>query len=219
MIYVFTHDSLAVGEDGPTHQPVEQLAALRAIPNFTVIRPADANETAAAWKVAIEADGPVALILTRQNLPVLPKTCGGAADQLARGAYVMAGGSGQPDVVLIATGSEAALALEARKILEESHGVNATVVSMPSWELFQRQPDEYKEATLPRNVGARLSIEAAASMGWCVWTGCRGDNVSVDCFGASAPGGDVMARYGFNVANIVQRALDVLKKDAADKTP
>jgi transketolase len=213
VIYVFTHDSLAVGEDGPTHQPVEQLAALRAIPNFTVIRPADANETAAAWKVAVEAEGPVALILTRQNLPILPETCGGAAKELARGAYVIAGAPGQADVLLIATGSEVALALKARKILEASHGVKATVVSMPSWELFQRQPQAYRESILPPAVKARLSIEAGSSMGWAAWTGCWGDAISVNRFGSSSPGSEVMERYGFNVSHIVQRALDVLDKN------
>ncbi len=215
VIYVFTHDSLAVGEDGPTHQPIEQLASLRAIPGFTVIRPADANETVAAWKVAVEEKGPVALILTRQNLPVLPETCGGASEQLEKGAYVIAGAFDRPDLIVIASGSEVKLALEARKVLEEAHGIKANVVSMPSWELFRRQAEEYRESVLPASIQARLSIEAGSSMGWAVWTGCSGDNVSVDRFGASAPGTDVMERYGFNVPNIVQKALELLQRGKA----
>lgn len=211
-IYVFTHDSLALGEDGPTHQPVEQLVSLRAIPNFTVIRPADANETAIAWKVAIETNSPVALVLARQNLPVLPETCNGVAELLAKGAYIIAGGHQNPDIILIATGSEVKLALEARNILEEIHSLKANVVSMPSWELFKQQSDQYKESVLPKAVKARLSIEAGSSMGWSAWTGCCGDNIAVDRFGASAPGSQVMDRYGFNVSNVVERALDLLRK-------
>jgi len=213
VIYVFTHDSLAVGEDGPTHQPVEQLASLRAIPNFTVIRPADANETAAAWKIAVQAKGPTALILTRQSLPILPETCNETSDQLAKGAYIISGRHDRPDIILIATGSEVKLALEAGKILEGSHKIKANVVSMPSWELFKAQSEEYRESVLPRRVTTRLSIEAGCSLGWSAWTGCFGESISVDRFGASAPGTEVMDRYGFNVPHIVQRALALLREN------
>ncbi|MDQ1238837.1 MAG: transketolase [Thermodesulfobacteriota bacterium] len=206
-IYVFTHDSLAVGEDGPTHQPVEQLAALRSIPNFTVIRPADANETAAAWKIAMNAHNPTALILTRQDLPILEETCHGCAEQLERGAYVLARSEGKPDIILMASGSEVKLALEARAELAAAHGIKATVVSMPSWELFENQPPEYRESIIPGSVKARLSIEAGSAMGWRRWTGDHGDNVSVDRFGASAPGSEVLIRYGFTVENVVSRAV------------
>jgi transketolase len=209
-IYVFTHDSLAVGEDGPTHQPVEQLAALRSIPNFTVIRPADANETAAAWKIAMNAHNPTALILTRQDLPILEETCHGNAEQLERGAYVLAGSEGKPDIILIASGSEVRLALEARAELAAAHGIKATVVSMPSWELFENQPLEYRESVIPVSVKARFSIEAGSSMGWRRWTGDHGDNLSVDRFGASAPGSEVLIRYGFTVENVVNRAVALL---------
>ncbi len=217
VIYVFTHDSLAVGEDGPTHQPIEQLASLRAIPNFTVIRPADANETAAAWKYALSANGPTALILTRQNLPVLAETCDGASDQLEKGAYVIAGRYDKPDIIFIATGSEVKLALEARKVLEESHGLKVTVVSMPSWELFRQQSERYRASVLPPAVTAKISIEAGSSMGWPAWTGCCGESISVDSFGSSAPGAEVMDRYGFNVSNVVQRALTLINKNKATR--
>jgi len=212
-IYVFTHDSLAVGEDGPTHQPVEQLASLRSIPDFTVIRPADANETAAAWKIAMTARNATALILTRQNVPILEETCSGMADQLERGAYVLAGSEGTPDIILIASGSEVKLALDARARLAESHGIRATVVSMPSWELFDKQPLDYQESVLPMGVKSRLSIEAGSAMGWCRWTGKHGDNISVDRFGASAPGAEVLKRYGFTTVEVVNRALKLVESN------
>lgn len=213
-IYVFTHDSLAVGEDGPTHQPVEQLAALRSIPNFTVIRPADANETVMAWKIAMTANNPTALILTRQNVPILEETCSGRADQLERGAYVLAGSEEMPDIILIASGSEVKLALDARAELAGGHGIKAVVVSMPSWELFEKQPVEYRESVLPRGFKSKLSIEAGSAMGWCRWTGEHGDNISVDRFGASAPGSEVLNRYGFTVAEVVSRARKLVKSNS-----
>jgi transketolase len=211
-IFVFTHDSLAVGEDGPTHQPIEHLAALRAIPNFTVIRPADANETAAAWRTAIERRKPVALILTRQNVPILDQVRYGRAEQLSNGAYILSDSDGEPDVLLIATGSEVKLALDAQERLATERGIQARVISMPSWELFMEQPPDYRDRILPPDVSARLSIEAASSMGWAKWVGDGGSSISVDCFGASAPGSEVLRNYGFNVDNVVARAVELVKR-------
>ena len=184
--YVFTHDSIGVGEDGPTHQPIEHLAALRAIPGLTVIRPADPNETAAAWRVALTHPAPVALALTRQGLPVI-----GDVDRVhagvPRGAYVLdEAGSGTPDVVLIATGSEVSLARQARELLS-GRGIHARVVSMPSWELFEAQPQEYRDAVIPPAVPARIAIEAGVAQGWERYTGAAGEIVSIERFGASAP--------------------------------
>ncbi|MBE9508277.1 MAG: transketolase, partial [Chloroflexi bacterium] len=187
VVYVWTHDSVWIGEDGPTHQPVEQMAALRVIPNLVVIRPADANETAAAWRVALERrEGPTALALTRQKLPVLAKPARDPAETVARGAYVLADTPTTPDVILIATGSEVHLALEARDLLAQE-GIAARVVSMPSWELFDAQPASYREAVLLPQVTARLAIEAGVSMGWDKYIGPDGDTVCLDHFGASAP--------------------------------
>jgi transketolase len=210
VIYVFTHDSIWVGEDGPTHQPVEQLASLRAIPNLAVVRPADANETAAAWRVAVERrDGPTALVLSRQNLPVLAGTAELAGEGVAAGAYVLADGGSAPAVVLIATGSEVALAAAARDQLA-ARGIAARVVSMPSWELFAAQPAASREAVLPPGV-PRLAIEAGVSMGWCRWVGERGEVLGLDRFGASAPGKVVAARLGFTVEAVVERVLALLE--------
>jgi len=211
-IFVFTHDSLTVGEDGPTHQPIEHLAALRAIPNFTVIRPADANETAAAWRTAIERRKPVALILTRQNVPILDQVRYGRAEQLSNGAYILSDSDGEPDLLLIATGSEVKLALDAQERLATERGIQARVISMPSWELFMEQPPDYRDLILPPDVSARLSIEAASSMGWAKWVGDGGSSISVDCFGASAPGSEVLRNYGFNVDNVVARAAELVKR-------
>ncbi|PWB67607.1 MAG: transketolase [Holophagae bacterium] len=206
VIYVFTHDSIWVGEDGPTHQPVEQLASLRTIPNLVVVRPADANETAAAWRVAVERrDGPTALVLSRQNLPVLAGTAELAGDGVAAGAYVLADGGSAPAVVLIATGSEVALAAAARETLA-ARGIAARVVSMPSWELFAGQPAASREAVLPQGV-PRLAIEAGVTMGWCRWVGERGEVVGLDRFGASAPGKIVAVKLGITAEAVVERAL------------
>lgn len=212
VIYVFTHDSIGLGEDGPTHQPVEQLAGLRAIPNFTVIRPGDANEVAVAWRVAVEThDRPVALVFTRQNVPTLDRTQVASAEGLRQGAYVLADArDGKPDVILIASGSEVSLALEAQQKLREQE-VKARVVSMPSWELFDAQPKEYRDSVLLPSVRARLAIEAGAPQGWHRFVGDLGDVIGVDHFGASAPGEIVMREYGFNVQNVYQQALAVLK--------
>ena len=213
VIYVFTHDSIGVGEDGPTHQPIEQLAALRAIPQLIVIRPGDANETAVAWRVAIESrDRPVALALTRQNVPTLDRTQFAAAEGLRRGAYVLADApNGKPELVLIGTGSELALVVAARQKLEEQkHQVR--VVSMPSWELFDMQPREYRESVLPPSVRARLVVEAALPQGWHRYVGDGGDVVGIERFGASAPGNVVMEKLGFTVDHVVERALGLLGK-------
>jgi transketolase len=213
VIYVFTHDSVGVGEDGPTHQPIEQLAALRAIPHLTVIRPADASETAVAWRVAIESrKDPVALALTRQGVPTLDRARFASADGLRRGAYILADApGGKPDVILIATGSEVALVLAARETLAEQK-IQARVVSMPSWELFDRQPPAYRETVLPPAVRARLAVEAALPMGWHRYVGDGGDVLGVERFGASAPGSEVMGKFGFTVEHVAARAAALLGK-------
>ncbi len=208
VVYVFTHDSIALGEDGSTHQPVEQLAGLRSVPRLVVIRPCDANETAVAWRVALETrDRPVALILTRQSVPTLDRSRFASADGLRRGAYVLADApSGKPDLILIATGSEVGLIIAAaQKLLAQ--GIRARVVSMPSWELFDTQPSEYREAVLLPSIRARLAVEAGASQGWHRYTGDHGDVLGVDRFGASAPGDVVLREYGLTVDNVCRRAL------------
>lgn len=208
VVFVFTHDSIGVGEDGPTHQPVEHLAALRAIPDLVVIRPCDANETAVAWRVAIERrTRPVALVLTRQDLPVLDRARYGPAEGLRKGGYVLLDPpDGKIDTILIATGSEVALIVAAQEQLA-SKGVSARIVSMPSWELFDAQPKGYRDEVLPPAVTARLAVEAGVSQGWCKYIGDRGDMIAIDRFGASAPAGVVFAKLGFAVENVVARAL------------
>jgi len=220
VIYVFTHDSVGLGEDGPTHQPVEHLAALRAMPELTVIRPADANETVKAWELCLKhTAGPVALVLSRQKLPVIDRTALASPDGLNQGAYVLAEASAPaPALILIATGSEVTLALEARQRLEQQ-GVPTRVVSMPSWELFEEQTREYRDAVLPDAVQARLVIEAGASLGWCRYAGPGGDVLGIEHFGASAPGNVVLDKYGFNVDSVVARAIDLLGADAAAPKP
>lgn len=208
-IYVFTHDSIGVGEDGPTHQPIEQLAALRAIPGLTVLRPGDANETAEAWRVAVSHHGPVALALTRQALPTLDRSKLGAASNTAKGAYVLQDSEGAPQVILIATGSEVSLALDAANKLHQE-GIAVRVVSMPSWELFEEQNEEYKEAVLPKNVTARVAIEAASPMGWERYVGLQGTTVTLNHFGASAPAKTVFQQFGFTADNIVEQAKKLL---------
>jgi len=216
VVYVWTHDSVWIGEDGPTHQPVEQLAALRAIPNLVVIRPADGNETAAAWRVALERrDGPTGLVLTRQKLPVLAETALDLAETVARGAYVLAGTPGTPDVLLIASGSEVHLALEVRELLADK-GVAARVVSMPSWKLFDAQPASYQEAVLPPLVTARLAIEAGVTQGWAKYVGLAGDVIGLDRFGASAPYKVLVEKLGFTPEAVAERALRLLDKVRQD---
>ncbi|MDX8366979.1 transketolase [Cytobacillus sp. IB215665] len=211
--YVFTHDSIAVGEDGPTHEPVEQLPALRAMPGLSVIRPGDANETAAAWQVSIEAtDKPHALVLTRQNLPTLPNTKRDAYEGVKRGAYVVSPASNDNvDALLLASGSEVSLAVEAQKSLAND-GVHVSVVSMPSWDRFEEQSQEYKDAVLPKNIKKRLGIEMASSLGWERYTGDEGDILAINQFGASAPGEKIMAEYGFTVENVVNKVKNLLQK-------
>ena len=210
VIYVFTHDSVAVGEDGPTHQPVEHLASLRAIPNLTVLRPADANETVQAWRKALATnDQPVALILSRQKLPILD------AKQVARGfdqgAYILSNCKGKPQILLIATGAEVHITLKAQEILAEK-GIAARVINMPSWELFEAQPDTYKKRILPPTHKKRIAIEAGITMGWERYVGSDGKVIGIDHFGASAPGGTVLAKFGFTAEKIVETALEMLKK-------
>jgi transketolase len=208
VVYVFTHDSIALGEDGATHQPVEHLASLRAMPGLVVLRPADANETAVAWRVAVESTGrPVALVLTRQHVPTLDRAKYGAADGLRRGAYVVSeAAGGTPQLVLIATGSEVGLAIAVQAALLEQ-GVQARVVSMPSWELFDEQPQAYREQVLPPALTARLAIETGVAQGWHRYVGERGDVLSIERFGASAPGDTLLREYGFSVENVCKRAL------------
>jgi len=225
VIYVFTHDSIGLGEDGPTHQPVEHLASLRAMPGLTVIRPADATETVAAWRVALERSGPVALALTRQKIPVLDRKVLPSAELLERGAYILSQADGAsssgagvpilagserplPDLILIATGSEVSLALKAQETLAQQ-GLEVRVVSMPSWELFEEQPEEYRNHVLPPEVRARLAIEAASPLGWERYIGSEGAVIGVNRFGASAPYQTVMENYGFTVENVVRRALSL----------
>ena len=208
VIYVFTHDSLGVGEDGPTHQPVEQVASLRAMPGLTVIRPADAGETVEAWRVALEARRPVALILSRQKLLVLDRSLLAPAAGLARGAYVLAGSGETADVILIASGSEVALTLGARERLARE-GVKARVVSMPSWEIFEEQEPAYRESVLPPGLGPRLAVEAGITQGWHKYVGESGDVIGFDRFGMSAPGGQALAEAGFTVDNVTERARAV----------
>jgi transketolase len=216
VIYVFTHDSIGLGEDGPTHQPIEHLAALRAMPQLTVIRPADANETAVAWRVALtHRHGPVALILTRQNLPVFDRTRMAAADGVERGGYILLEVEGNtPDIVLIASGSEVALAVEARTQLAQQN-IQARVVSMPSWELFEQQSQAYRDEVLPPSVRKRLAIEAGVPQGWRDYVGPEGDIVGLTRFGASAPGSVVMEKLGFSVANVMARALALLGRPSS----
>ena len=210
-IFVFTHDSIGVGEDGPTHQPVEHAAALRAIPHLKVLRPADANETAGAWRAALEGHGPAALLLTRQGLPILDPDATRAAENVSHGAYILADSDGAPDLILIATGSEVHLALAAREELT-AEGIKTRVVSMPSWELFCAAAPDYRAKVLPPEVKARLAIEAGISMGWRRWVGDEGDIVSIDRFGVSAPGGVVFEKFGFTVENVVGKARALVSK-------
>lgn len=210
VIYVFTHDSIAVGEDGPTHQPVEHVASLRIIPDLTVIRPADATETAEAWKVAVRSSGPVALILSRQKLPVLDRGKYPPAEELAKGAYVLADSDGKPDILLIASGSEVSLVMEAKEKLGEK-GISARVVSMPSWELFEKTGQEYKDEVLPPDIPVRLGVEAGVPMGWERYVGAKGGVIGMSRFGASAPGGVLMEKFGFTADNVVRKAEELLK--------
>ena len=206
-IFIFTHDSVFLGEDGPTHQPIEQLASLRSMPNLTTIRPADSLETLAAWKFAIEHKGPTALVLSRQKLPFL-----GVRDaNVAQGAYAVYGGTTKPDAILIATGSEVSLAIDAAKILEAA-GTSVRVVSMPSWERFAAQDETYRESVLPSDVRARVSLEAGATLGWHRWVGDRGIAIGLDHFGTSAPAADIAKSFGFTPDDVAHVASGLLAK-------
>jgi len=204
-IFVFTHDSIGIGEDGPTHQPVEQLAALRAMPNLIVIRPADANETAAAWKFALEyRDGPVALLLTRQGLPVIDQNKYSSAENLSKGAYVLLGAD-KPDVLLLASGSEVSVALQAAEKLA-SENIAAQVVSFPCWELFEKQEQKYQDSVIPPNVTARVGIEAGVELGWHKYLGEKGVFIGLSSFGASAPGKVCFEKFGITAENVIKAA-------------
>ena len=210
IIYVFTHDSVAVGEDGPTHQPIEHLASLRAIPRLTVIRPADANETAEAWRQAVQSiNTPVALILSRQKLPVIDRQRFASAENLAKGAYILSDSDAPPDLILLATGSEIHVALAAQQELKD-HQIHARVINMPSWELFEKTPQSYQNEVLPSNVTRRIAIEAGSPMGWDRYVGPQGRVVGIERFGTSAPGATVLASYGFTAANVVNQAKDMM---------
>jgi len=213
VVYVFTHDSIAIGEDGPTHQPVEQIINLRCVPNLTVIRPADAAETVEAWRAALlNTSGPTALFLTRQNVPTLDRSALSPAEGLRRGAYILwQSGDGAPDVILIGTGSEVHVALAAARQLA-GEGVNARVVSMPSWELFEQQPQEYKDTVLPPAVRARVAVEAGVPLGWERYVGADGAIVGLARFGASAPGPVVYANLGFTPENVAEKARQALNR-------
>jgi transketolase len=212
-IFIFTHDSIGLGEDGPTHQPVEQLAGLRAMPNMILLRPADANEVVEAYKVIMQFQHhPVSLVLTRQALPTFDRSKYAPASGVAKGAYVLADApGGKPDIILMATGSEVRLCVEAYEQLK-TEGINARVVSMPSWELFERQDDAYKQSVFPPNVTARVSVEMAATLGWERYVGLKGKMLGMHSFGASAPLKDVLKRFGFVTENVVAAAKEVLGK-------
>jgi transketolase len=213
VIHIFTHDSIGLGEDGPTHQPVEHLAGLRAIPGLNVIRPCDANEVAEAWRVAVDrTHGPVALVLTRQNVPILDRSRYAPAEGLRRGGYVLADADGgDPELILIATGSEAALAAEAYEDLTRG-GVRARVVSLPSWYLFDQQPQEYREQVLPSSVAARVSIEEASTLGWDRYVGPAGATIGMHTFGSSAPLKDVQTKFGFTPQKVVEVGREVMAR-------
>ena len=214
VIYVFTHDSIGVGEDGPTHQPVEHLAALRAIPGLIVLRPADANETAEAWRLVMELrQEPAALALSRQGLPVLDRTKYAPAAGVRRGAYVLADTDGKPDVLLLASGSEVPFCLDAREQLAKD-GIEARVISMPSWELFERQEQEYRDSVIPPSVEARVAVEQAVGLGWDRWVGPSGEIIGMESFGASGPMKDVQKHFGFTTEKVVATAKRQLKPNS-----
>ncbi len=210
-IFVFTHDSIGLGEDGPTHQPVEHLMSLRVMPGMTLIRPADANETAAAWKIAVEAKGPVSLALTRQKLPVLDTKRYPLIEGVPRGAYILSEAeTKKPDIIIIASGSEVHLALDAKEELKKKD-IQARIVSMPSWELFEQQGVEYKKKVLIPEV-PKLAVEAGSALGWRTYVGERGDVIGLGRFGASGPGRIVMEKLGFSVENMVTKAAQLVKR-------
>jgi transketolase len=210
-IFVWTHDSIGLGEDGPTHQAVEHFAALRAIPNFLVIRPADANETAQAWKFILQYhEGPVGILLTRQNVPVIDQTKYAPATNLAKGAYVLISAD-KPDVLLLATGSEVSLAMEAYDKLS-AEGIKARVINMPSWKLFERQSQEYRDSVILPDVKARVAVEAGVELGWHKWIGDKGTFIGMHSFGASAPYKTCYEKFGITTDAVVAAAKKLLGK-------
>jgi transketolase len=221
-VFVWTHDSVGLGEDGPTHQPVEHLASLRAMPNFTVIRPGDANETVEAWRVAMRLQKPCGIVLSRQKLPILDLETFAPPVGLEKGAYIKSNSSGEPKIILIASGSELSLALDAQEILEKN-ALPARVVSMPSWELFEAREENYRELVLPADI-PKLSIELGSTQGWHKWVGDNGASMGVDTFGTSAPYEKILEEYGFtaeNVAAIAKLVIDspkVARKQIEDRT-
>jgi transketolase len=211
VIFIFTHDSIALGEDGPTHQPIEQVMSLRTIPGLTIIRPADANETSVAWGIAVERKGPSALIFTRQKLPILDPQKYLIKEGVPRGAYILTETkTGNPDIILIATGSEVHLALESAEHLKKK-SIKTRVVSMPSWELFEEQPLQYKKKVFPPDI-PKLAVEAGVTLGWQKYVGEKGDVIGLNHFGASAPGKIVYEKLGFNVDNVLQHTLKLVTK-------
>jgi transketolase len=210
-VFLYTHDSIGLGEDGTTHQPVEQLIGLRSVPNITVIRPADANETAQAWRVALEhSDGPVAIVLTRQNIPIIDQDKYAKATNLEKGAYILSDCENEPQVILMGTGSEVHLLLEAQEKLKQE-SIQARVVSFPCWEIFDQQSKEYKESVFPKNIRKRLAVEAGSPIGWLKYVTDDGDVIGITRFGESAPGEEVMKEFGFTVENVVEKAKGLLK--------
>jgi transketolase len=212
VIFIFTHDSIGLGQDGPTHQPVEQLLGLRGVPRLITMRPADATETVEAWKFAMAHKGPVAMVLSRQNLPVLNRTELAPAAGLQKGGYVLWQANNKPEIILISTGSEVHISLEAGKKLQEL-GISARVVSLPSWEIFDMQEEGYRNSVLPAQLKMRISIEAATPLGWEHYVGLEGISIGLHRFGASASGKIVMEKLGFTSENIVSQALKLLKKN------
>jgi transketolase len=212
-IWVYTHDSIGLGEDGPTHQPIEHLAALRAIPDMTVIRPADANEVVEAWKYVISnPQGACAIILTRQAVPTLNRQIYSPASGLEKGAYILCDlGSKKPDIILMATGSEVSLILGAGDRLAQK-GINVRIISFPSWELFRKQSPEYKEAVLPKAIRARLAVEAGSAQGWKEWVGDSGDTITIEGYGASAPAKEIFTNYGFSVENVLSKSEELIER-------
>lgn len=211
-IFIYTHDSIGLGEDGTTHQPVEQLISLRSIPNLVVIRPADANETAQAWRVAIEhSGGPVALVLTRQNIPVLDQQKYTSAAELEKGAYILSDSENEPDIILIGTGSEVSLLMQTQEKLKEE-SISARVISMPSWELFEKQDESYKEKVFPKTMKKRLAVEAGSTLGWHKYVTDEGDIIGMTTFGESAPAEELYKEFGFTVDNVIKKAKALIGK-------
>nr|MDQ2712876.1 transketolase [Acidobacteriota bacterium] len=217
VFYIFTHDSVAVGEDGPTHEPIEQLAGLRAIPGLNVLRPADATETAEAWVVAVEHKGPTLFALSRQNVPHLDRSKAKDID-VSKGAYILSeADGGQPDVILIGAGAEVSLCMKAQEKLN-GYGVKSRVVSMPGWNLFAEQDEAYRESILPKTLKKRVTVEAGSTFGWERWAGDEGKMIGIDHYGASAPGDEVMKHFGLTAEHVTSAALDLLgRHEEAEK--